>query len=112
LIRLAEAYPEWVLGYMDDVWWSPFQQPRLHPWIALAPLRLMELVPDKHDPDLPDLKVLACCGLLRTGALSFFGAITCICNVTLRPSNGSLAASLLTVTAAAVVNPSIQAFSG
>jgi hypothetical protein len=30
LIRWAEAHPEWVLGYVDEVWWSRLAQPRLH----------------------------------------------------------------------------------
>jgi hypothetical protein len=63
LIRLAEAHPEWVLGYVDEVWWSRLAQPRLHTWNADEPLRLVELVPDKSDPDP---KALACYGLLRT----------------------------------------------
>lgn len=63
MIRLAEAHPEWVLGYVDEVWWSRLAQPRLHTWNADEPLRLVELVPDKSDPDP---KALACYGLLRT----------------------------------------------
>jgi hypothetical protein len=39
LIRLAEAHPEWVLDYVDEVWWSRLAQPRLHTWNADEPLR-------------------------------------------------------------------------
>lgn len=48
---------------MDEVWWSRLAQPRLHTWSADEPLRLVELMPDKSDPDP---KALACYGLLRT----------------------------------------------
>jgi hypothetical protein len=63
LIRLAEAHPDWVLGYVDQVWWSRLQQPSLHTWGDAQPLRLIELTDHKSDPDP---KALACYGLLRT----------------------------------------------
>jgi hypothetical protein len=62
LIRLAEAHAAWVLGYVDEVWWSRLAQPRLHPWSEDEPLHLMEQAPDKHDPDP---KAVACYGVLR-----------------------------------------------
>ena len=63
MIRLAEAHRDWVLGYVDQVWWSRLEQPGLHTWGEGDPLRLVELTADKHDPDP---KALACYGLLRT----------------------------------------------
>jgi hypothetical protein len=63
LIRLAQAHGDWVLGYVDQVWWSRLQQPRLHTWSEGEPLRLVELRADQEDPDP---KALACYGLLRT----------------------------------------------
>lgn len=62
MIRLAETRSEWVLGYLDEVWWSRLAQPALHSWADSEPLRLMELTVDKSDPDP---KALACYGLLR-----------------------------------------------
>ncbi len=32
LIRLAPTHPDWVLGFLDEVWWSRFAQPSLHAW--------------------------------------------------------------------------------
>jgi hypothetical protein len=50
------------LGYGDETWWSRFAQPRLHVWVeADKPLRLVEQVKQKEDPDP---KALACYGLL------------------------------------------------
>jgi DDE superfamily endonuclease len=63
LIRLAEAHQDWVLGYVDQVWWSRLKQPSLHTWGEAQPLRLIELTDHKSDPDP---KALACYGLLRT----------------------------------------------
>jgi transposase len=62
LIRLAEAHPEWVLGYQDEVWWSRLARPDLHAWAGGEPLRLHE---PPADPEDPDPKALACYGLLR-----------------------------------------------
>jgi hypothetical protein len=57
LIRLAQAHPDWVLGYLDETWWSRLAQPALHAWTDDAPLRLVERAADKADPDP---KALAC----------------------------------------------------
>ena len=61
LIRLAAGHPDWVLGFLDECWWSRLSQPSLHSW-AEEPLRLVEKSRDKHDPDPA---ALACYGLLR-----------------------------------------------
>jgi hypothetical protein len=59
---LAETHPEWVLGYLDETWWSRLSQPALHAWTDDEPLHLVERAADKADPDP---KALACYGLLR-----------------------------------------------
>jgi transposase len=62
LIRLADAQPEWLLGFADEVWWSRLAQPALHAWQDGAqPLRLVEQTVAPADPDP---KALACYGLL------------------------------------------------
>jgi hypothetical protein len=50
------------LGFQDEVWWSRLAQPNLHAWTADKPLRLIQNEPDRHDPEL---KAVACYGLLR-----------------------------------------------
>lgn len=62
LIRLAAQQPAWVLGYLDECWWSRLQPPAMHAWTAGEPLRLQQLSAPKTDP-AP--KALACYGLLR-----------------------------------------------
>ena len=63
MIRLANNNDGWVLGYLDEVWWSRFQQPNLNSWTDGKPLRLVEKQRQKDDPDP---KALSCYGLLRT----------------------------------------------
>jgi transposase len=65
---LAEAHPEWVLGYQDETWWSRLAQPDLHAWTGGPPLRLQQLERPAGDGDP---KALSCYGLLRadTGGL-------------------------------------------
>lgn len=61
-MRLAQAHPDWALGFEDEVWWSRVAQPRLRTWAEThTPLRLQELAPAKADRDP---KALACYGLL------------------------------------------------
>ena len=62
LIRLAEAHPDWVLGFQDEVWWSRLARPDLHAWAGDEPMRLRQLEAVRDDPDP---KALACYGLLR-----------------------------------------------
>jgi hypothetical protein len=62
LIRLAQAHPDWLLGFEDEVWWSRLARPALHAWQDDAhPIRLVERA---VAPDDPDPKALACYGLL------------------------------------------------
>jgi hypothetical protein len=60
-MRLAEAHPDWVLGFEDETWWSRLAQPELRAWTEEEqPLRLLELDRPKGDPDP---KALCCYGL-------------------------------------------------
>lgn len=52
----------WVWGFEDETWWSRFAQPNLSSWCENQhPLRLVEQVKQKDDPDP---KALACYGIL------------------------------------------------
>ncbi len=62
LIRLAQAHPDWLLGFEDEVWWSRLARPALHAWQDDdRPLRLVAQTIARADPDP---KALACYGLL------------------------------------------------
>ncbi len=61
MIALAARYG-WVVGFLDEVWWSRFSQPALHTWAGRQPLRLREQTHRRADPER---KALACYGLLR-----------------------------------------------
>ncbi len=50
-IKLSEANDDWVLGYLDEVWWSRLAQPQLHSWTDDESLRLLQKAIDKNDPD-------------------------------------------------------------
>ena len=58
---MAARHPDWVVGYVDEVWWSRLAQPALHAWGET--LRLHAKARAKDDPQP---KALACYGLLRT----------------------------------------------
>jgi hypothetical protein len=60
LIALAQARPDWVVGFEDEVWWSRVAWPALHAWSADTP-RLTELAVGRDDPDP---KAVACYGVL------------------------------------------------
>lgn len=61
MIRLAEERADWVVGFADETWWSRVAHPSVHTWTDGAPLRLVEQVVARDDPDP---KALACYGLL------------------------------------------------
>jgi transposase len=62
LIEVAAKHPEWVLGFVDEVWWSRLQRPRMHAWTEGPPLKLRALGADNADPD----PIAICCyGMLR-----------------------------------------------
>ncbi len=58
---MAEARPDWAVGFEDETWWSRVARPSLRTWTAAAPLRLVEQAVTRTDPDP---KALACYGLL------------------------------------------------
>ncbi|MGH3180842.1 MAG: transposase [Streptosporangiaceae bacterium] len=59
---MAQAHPNWAVGFVDEVWWSRLTQPSLHAWAdAEHPLRLVEQTVAKQDPDP---KAMAAYGLL------------------------------------------------
>jgi len=61
-MRLAQTHPHWVLGFLDETWWSRLALPDLHAWTAERPLRLVERSVERTDPDP---KALCCYGLFR-----------------------------------------------
>ncbi len=61
MIDLAEGRPEWVVGFLDETWFSRLARPALHSWSeAGEPLRLVEQSVEKDDPDP---KAISCYGL-------------------------------------------------
>lgn len=61
MIRLAEGRPEWVVGFLDESWFSRLARPALGSWSdAGEPLRLIEQSVAKDDPDP---KAISCYGL-------------------------------------------------
>jgi transposase len=62
LIEVAAKHPDWVLGFVDEVWWSRLQRPRMQAWADGAPLKMHVLKPNDSDPD----PIAICCyGMLR-----------------------------------------------
>lgn len=61
-MRLSEKDDAIVLGFLDEVWWSRFSQPKLRAWAADKPLRMVRREAVKTDT-AP--KAMACYGLLR-----------------------------------------------
>jgi transposase len=61
LIRIAQAHPEWVLGFEDESWFSRFERPSLHSWEESGqPMRLLQKEAKRDDPEP---KALSCYGL-------------------------------------------------
>jgi hypothetical protein len=60
---VAQRQADWALGFADETWWSRLARPQAHAWTdpAERPLRLIEQVAPKDDPDP---KALACYGVL------------------------------------------------
>jgi hypothetical protein len=61
LIGLAARHPDWVVGDVDEVWWSRLAQPAMHAWGETLRLHAKARAKDDLQP-----KALACSGLLRT----------------------------------------------
>ncbi len=62
MIGLAEARPEWVVGFLDETWWSRLARP------ALKQLERRRRAPAPHrtigpQGDDPDPKAISCYGL-------------------------------------------------
>ncbi len=61
MIGLAEGRSEWVVGFLDETWWSRLARPSLNSWAETGePLRLVEQSVEKDDPDP---KAISCYGL-------------------------------------------------
>jgi hypothetical protein len=61
LIELSEQHPDWLLGFIDEVWWSRLRQPMMHSWTENGkPLQLVEKTPDKAESEP---KAIACYGI-------------------------------------------------
>ena len=63
MIRLSEGRPQWVVGFLDETWWSRLARPALKSWSdAGEPLRLIEQSVEKDDPS-EATKAISCYGL-------------------------------------------------
>lgn len=52
LIKLSEQHRDWMLGFMDEVWWSRLRDPRMHPWADDGgPLHWVEKTVDTSEAD-------------------------------------------------------------
>ena len=61
MIGLADGRLDWVVGFLDETWWSRLARPSLSSWSdAGEPLRLIEQSVAKDDPDP---KAISCYGL-------------------------------------------------
>ncbi len=66
LIELSEQNPDWVLGFMDEVWWSRLRDPMMHSWTEdTKSLHLVEKTTDKTETDP---KAIACYGVYLRAA--------------------------------------------
>lgn len=61
-IRLADRHSEWVVGFLDEVWWSRIARPPLRAWSTGDPVKMHVL---SRRADDPDPVALCCYGLLR-----------------------------------------------
>lgn len=62
MIRLSHNNDKIVLGFLDEVWWSRFSQPKIKTWEHGEPLRMVQREVEKDDIEP---KAIACYGLLR-----------------------------------------------
>ncbi|QZZ23063.1 hypothetical protein J5X98_12410 [Leptothermofonsia sichuanensis E412] len=43
LVTLSEQHSDWILGFLDEVWWSRLHDPMMHSWAEAGhPLHLVE----------------------------------------------------------------------
>jgi hypothetical protein len=60
---LADGRPKWVVGFLDETWFSRLARPSLNSWSdAGKPLRLVEQSVEKDDPS-EATKAISCYGL-------------------------------------------------
>ena len=60
-MEVAEASPEWAIGFEDECWWSRLALPTLSSWAEEGkPMRLIQQSVAKEDPDP---KAISCYGL-------------------------------------------------
>ncbi|WP_199317047.1 hypothetical protein [Chroococcidiopsis sp [FACHB-1243]] len=58
LIELSEQNSDWMVGFLDEVWWSRLRDPMMHSWSEDGqPLQLIEKTTDKTEVDP---KAIAC----------------------------------------------------
>lgn len=63
-MRLAKCNSSWVLGFVDETWWSRLSRPAMHAWSEVGrPLHLVEQSLAKGDTEP---KALSCYGLLAS----------------------------------------------
>ena len=61
MIRLAEGRSEWVVGFLDESWFSRLARPALHSWSEAG--ELLRLIEQSVAKDDPDPKAISCYGL-------------------------------------------------
>jgi hypothetical protein len=60
-MAVAEASPEWAIGFEDECWWSRLALPTLSSWAEQGkPMRLVQQSVAKDDPEP---KAISCYGL-------------------------------------------------
>ena len=63
LIQVAAKHPDWVLGFLDEVWWNRLSRPSVSTWTDGPPLKMPVLKVGDEDPD----PIAFCCyGMIRT----------------------------------------------
>ncbi len=61
LIKLSHQNADWIVGFMDEVWWSRLRDPMMHSWAEDA--KPLPLVEKTNDPSDNDPKAIACYGV-------------------------------------------------
>jgi hypothetical protein len=62
LIEVSAKHPDWVLGFVDEIWWSRLHRPRMQAWADGSPMKMHVLTAEDNDPD----PIAICCyGMLR-----------------------------------------------
>jgi len=61
LIKLSEQNPDWIVGFLDEVWWSRLREPMMHSWSEEG--KLLQLVEKTADKSESEPKAIACYGI-------------------------------------------------